>query len=110
MNYDNYERCIVECYGVELHGWPLPGCVCNPSKVGGVAVLNKLLQALKDSTCRWVKLSRGELAARIARNKECEAQGEQVYKPRKKHGVSSTKTGPNSSGPSDNDNIDIDTN
>jgi hypothetical protein len=73
MNYDNYERCIVEHYKIELHGWPLPGCVRNPSKVGGVAVLNKLLQALKDNTCRWVKLSKEELAACIAHNKECEA-------------------------------------
>ncbi|KAG2114395.1 hypothetical protein DEU56DRAFT_761851 [Suillus clintonianus] len=31
-NYTNYECAIVEHYGIELHNWPLPETVKNPSK------------------------------------------------------------------------------
>ncbi|KAG2752738.1 hypothetical protein P692DRAFT_20723451, partial [Suillus brevipes Sb2] len=58
MNYNNYEHSIVERYGVELVGWPsdlLP--ICNPSTIGG---------------------------REISSNKTRQANGECVYKPRKK--------------------------
>ena len=83
MNYINYERKIVERLGVALHGWPFKGRVCNPSKVGGTAEVEKLLSALKDEKCKWVKLTAEELTARIADNKARQARGEQIYQPRR---------------------------
>ncbi|KAG1731305.1 hypothetical protein EDD22DRAFT_788494, partial [Suillus occidentalis] len=83
MNYTNYERAIVERYGVELYNWPLPGTVKNPSKVGGRAHVQKLLDALKSHSCKWVSLSEDDLRDRMTENRECQARGEQVYVPRK---------------------------
>ncbi|KAG2743398.1 hypothetical protein P692DRAFT_20850504 [Suillus brevipes Sb2] len=63
-NYANYERSIVERYGITLQGWPsvlLP--VQNPSGVGG-----------------W----------EMSSNRECHANGEAVYKPRKKCAAKTT--------------------
>jgi len=51
MNYANYERKIVEQYGVELTGWPLLGRVCNPGELNtrDAAILKK---ALADDQCK----------------------------------------------------------
>ncbi|KIK13499.1 hypothetical protein PISMIDRAFT_645506, partial [Pisolithus microcarpus 441] len=81
MNYINYEKQIVEKLGVALHGWPIPGRVCNPSKVKRTE-LEKLLDALKEEKCKWVRLTPQELATRIADNKARQARGEQIYQPR----------------------------
>ncbi|KIK15941.1 hypothetical protein PISMIDRAFT_114259, partial [Pisolithus microcarpus 441] len=75
MNYINYKKQIMEKLGVALHGWPIPGHVCNPSK------LEKLLDALKEEKCKWVRLTPQELATRIADNKARQAWGEQIYQP-----------------------------
>jgi hypothetical protein len=83
MNYTNYERAIVERYGVELYNWPLPGTVKNPSKVGGRAHVQKLLDALKSHSCKWVSFSEDDLRDRMTENRERQARGEQVYVPRK---------------------------
>ncbi|KAG1859761.1 hypothetical protein F4604DRAFT_1684511 [Suillus subluteus] len=66
MNYVNYEHNIVEHCGVALVGWPLPGPVCNPSKAGGRAEVQKLLDALQREphnreSCHWVVLTDEEL-------------------------------------------------
>ncbi|KAI5997728.1 hypothetical protein EDC04DRAFT_2612524 [Pisolithus marmoratus] len=84
MNYMNYKRQIVEKLGVVLQGWPVPGHGCNPSKVSQTE-LEKLLDALKEEKCKGVKLTLQELAARIADNKACQAQGEQIYWPHCHH-------------------------
>ncbi|KAI5990791.1 hypothetical protein EDC04DRAFT_2614047 [Pisolithus marmoratus] len=52
INYTNYEKQIVEKLGVVLHGWLVPGHICNPSKVKQTE-LEKLLDALKEETCKW---------------------------------------------------------
>jgi hypothetical protein len=83
MNYTNYERQIVERFGIALKGWPLRGRVCNPSKAGGRAEVEKLLTAVQSETCKWVKLTQEQLASRISSNKACQARGEQVYQPRR---------------------------
>jgi hypothetical protein len=83
MNYENYELKIVEEHGLELIGWP-QGRVRNPGKVGGRTSVTRLLAALRDKSCRWVKLDPAALDARIARNHTLAARGESVYKPRKK--------------------------
>jgi hypothetical protein len=84
MNYENYERVIVERHSLALVGWP-EGKVRNPgSIVGGQGTINQLFSALKNRDCHWVKLTDEELQARITANEEAEARGEQVYKRRKK--------------------------
>ncbi|KAI6012871.1 hypothetical protein BKA83DRAFT_4500553 [Pisolithus microcarpus] len=73
MNYTNYECQIVEHYGVMLMGWPFPGTVRNPSKIGGQAEVEKLLDALNSEACKWVRLTDEECRARITHNKEHQA-------------------------------------
>ncbi|KAG2135172.1 hypothetical protein DEU56DRAFT_738142 [Suillus clintonianus] len=95
MNYVNYERNIVEHCGVALVGWPLPGPVCNPSKVGGRAEVQKLLDALQREphhreSCHWVVLTDEELVQRMTENRARHSRGEAVYVARKKRKV----TGP----------------
>jgi len=90
MNYANYERSIVERYGVTLQGWPsalLP--VQNPSCIGGREQVQALLNALDNKTCTWTTLTEDELRQRMTSNRARHANGEAVYKPRKKR---ATKT------------------
>jgi len=92
MNYNNYERNIVEWYGVALVGRPdnlLP--VRNPSSVGGREVLQPLLNALLTQTCHWIRLTEVQLAKRIEDNGVRQAKGEAVYKPQKKRQVAAIK-------------------
>lgn len=97
MNYENYERAIVERYGIELKNFP-GGTVRQPGALPR-SVLQALLTALEDPVelkrCRWVSLSDGELEARIENNKERQANGDQVYKPRKKQTGPKTGSGRN---------------
>lgn len=86
MNYNNYERSIVERYGVALSGWPVSGGVRNPGKVRAMQI-NKLLEALQSEKCKWVMLTAEELKARIADNKARQARGENVYKARRRKGT-----------------------
>jgi hypothetical protein len=81
MNYENYEKRIVEYYGVELKGWPCAQFV-NPGKLrrGDLALL---LVELEAGRCRWEKLSEAELLLRIESNHARHEAGEQVYKSRK---------------------------
>jgi len=84
MNYTNYERAIVEHYGVELKGWPfelLP--VWNPSRIGGCKSVQLLINTLINETCKWMKLTEEELADRITSNHARQAAGETIYKPQK---------------------------
>lgn len=82
MNYTNYECQIVERYGVMLTGWPFSGTVRNPSKIGGRAEVEKLLDALNSEACKWVRLTDEELRVRVIHNTERQARGESVYHPR----------------------------
>jgi hypothetical protein len=84
MNYKNYERRIVEQYGIELSGWPLLlGGVCNPRELNthDTAILKK---ALVDDQCKWKILTQEEVTARVHSNKQREANGESVYRPSRK--------------------------
>ncbi|KIM66057.1 hypothetical protein SCLCIDRAFT_22268 [Scleroderma citrinum Foug A] len=84
MNYDNYERKIVESLGVELIGWLsdlLP--IRNPGKLGGRDRVQKLHVALTTKVCYWKKLSEEDRQRRIVLNTERHARGEEVYKQRK---------------------------
>ncbi|KAI6016842.1 hypothetical protein BKA83DRAFT_4059515 [Pisolithus microcarpus] len=73
MNYTNYKHQIVERYGVMLTGWPFSGTVQNPSKIGGQAEVEKLLDALNSEACKWVRLTDEELRVRVIHNTEHQA-------------------------------------
>ena len=93
MNYDNYERKIVESLGLELIGWPsdlLP--IRNPGKLGGRDRVQKLHVALTTKVCYWKKLSEEDRQRRIVLNTERHALGEKVYKQRKEHTLQGTST------------------
>ncbi|KIM53552.1 hypothetical protein SCLCIDRAFT_31822 [Scleroderma citrinum Foug A] len=95
MNYDNYERKVVERFGVELISWPtdlLP--ICNPEHIGGRDQVQKLLNALTTKASYWKKLSKEELRRRIVLNGGCQACGENVYKPHKKCTLQGTEKSP----------------
>ena len=81
MNYENYELQIVEKHSVDLIGWP---CTTfgNPGTIGRNNVF-ALLKVLEAGTCHWTTLSPEELSERKERNQMREANGEQVYKPKK---------------------------
>ncbi|KAG0692052.1 hypothetical protein DFH29DRAFT_1009497 [Suillus ampliporus] len=83
MNYENYEKRIVEVYAVAIDGWTYEKSVCNPGKIGRREHLINLLDALVTGTCSWVALSDDEVSERISNNHKRQASGEQVYKPRK---------------------------
>jgi hypothetical protein len=83
MNYNNYERQIVEKYGIALIGWP-EGLVRNPSKLGGRPELESLLNDLRSEKCKWVKLTDEELEDRVNENIKRAERGEPIYQPRKK--------------------------
>ena len=92
MNYDNYERKIVEHFGVELIGWPNDLLfICNPVQLGGRDQVQKLLSSLTTKVCHWKKLSEEDTQRRIILNNERHTQGEWVYKPCKKHTSQGTK-------------------
>ncbi|KAI0059811.1 hypothetical protein BV25DRAFT_1918197 [Artomyces pyxidatus] len=102
MNYANYERKIVEEYGVELQGWPLPKGPLkqNPGDLKRADVL-ALRGALRAGHCKWASLSSVELEARKAQNAQKQASGDLVYfeaKVRRKKG----STNPTSTSSPDN--------
>ncbi|KAG0702488.1 hypothetical protein DFH29DRAFT_999312 [Suillus ampliporus] len=77
MNYANYERSIVEHYGVTLQG--------------GREQVQTLLDALNNKTCTWSTLPEDKLRQRMTSNRARHANGEAVYKPRKKHTTKTTE-------------------
>jgi hypothetical protein len=83
MNYKNYERKIVEQYGIELIGWPILNPICNPGDLSSndIAVLRN---ALAKDQCKWRVLTQEEVDARVQSNKQREADGESVYGPSRK--------------------------
>lgn len=85
MNYDNYERAIVETYRVELKHFP-GGQVRQPGTLPR-RELQALIAALEDknpyTACQWAPLTDSALRTRIARNRERQENGEKVYVPRK---------------------------
>jgi hypothetical protein len=83
MNYDNYEKKIVEVYAVAIDGWTCEHGVCNPGKIGRRDHLITLLDALVTGKCSWIVLSDDDLSERISNNHKRQVNGEQIYKPRK---------------------------
>ncbi|TFK60512.1 hypothetical protein BDN72DRAFT_864296 [Pluteus cervinus] len=83
MNYENYERRVVEKYSIALVGWPLDK-VTNPGFITTQADLALVACALDSGACKWVKLSAKELSARVKQNKVRQQRHGDVYKARKK--------------------------
>jgi len=85
MNYDNYERCIVERHGFALLGWLDNLCpIQNPSRIGSQEPLEQLLDVLVKKGCHWIRLTSVQLEKCIADNCVRQDWGEAIYKPRKK--------------------------
>jgi hypothetical protein len=64
MNYINYETAIVERFKVKLVGWTYHQIV-SPSEIGTVDEIRTLRDALKTGACKWIRLSKRELAAHV---------------------------------------------
>ncbi|KAH9955750.1 hypothetical protein BC827DRAFT_1158100 [Russula dissimulans] len=95
MNYTHYEDKIVESLGVALVGWPINGPVQNPGELTrDDAIILK--HALETKDCKWIRLTTQQIATRKARNKQCLADGEQVYGPPRKQRA--RKIGPSCEG------------
>jgi hypothetical protein len=57
MQYISYDEAIVQRYGVLLEGWTFDRFV-NPSELStSLPPLQKLFDALNDSSCKFVKLT-----------------------------------------------------
>ncbi|KAI0038844.1 hypothetical protein FA95DRAFT_1613053 [Auriscalpium vulgare] len=65
MAYKNYNDAIVKRFGVVLHGWPLEGELQDAAKLARPN-LNKVIEALKDGSCHWKRLTAEELRVRRA--------------------------------------------
>ncbi|KAI0037402.1 hypothetical protein FA95DRAFT_1614247, partial [Auriscalpium vulgare] len=65
MAYKNYNDAIVKRFGVELYGWPLEGELQDAAKLTRPH-LNKVIQAIKDGSCHWRRLTAEELRVRRA--------------------------------------------
>ncbi|KAJ7866903.1 hypothetical protein B0H13DRAFT_1476357, partial [Mycena leptocephala] len=78
-----YKEDVIFKYGVELVGWT-PDKWCNPSELTtSLPVLRKLLNALKDGTCKFVRIPPTELKARKAKYEQDLAAGLIAGKQRK---------------------------
>lgn len=87
MNYSNYERDIVETYGIVLLNFP--GGVVKQPGVLPRPLLQQLVRNIDDreelTRCRWVMLDTTSLTKRKALNAARIANGEEVYKSRRKN-------------------------
>ena len=66
MEYIHFHENIVKQYGIDLIGWPFLEKFICPSSLGkSLPIVSKVLDALHDDTCKFVKLSPEELDAKI---------------------------------------------
>ncbi len=76
MQYLNYERDIVQKYHIKMVGWTHEKFV-NVSELGNsLEPLEKLWNALKNGTCKFVKISSTEVATRQERTRQAVVAGE----------------------------------
>lgn len=78
MEYQNYERKIVEKHGIVIAGWTYESFT-SPSNFKRVADIKILFDAVRAGTCKATKLSEDEWIARKLSNKMREEAGEDVY-------------------------------
>ncbi|KAJ7673734.1 hypothetical protein DFH06DRAFT_915712, partial [Mycena polygramma] len=91
MQFVNYEEDIVLKHGVKLVGWTADKFV-NPSELSSaIPPLQTLLAAIKDGSCKFVKLTTQERLDREAKYEEDVAAGIRVRKHRKTRCDAGTK-------------------
>ncbi|KAF8238414.1 hypothetical protein L208DRAFT_1242486, partial [Tricholoma matsutake] len=60
MHYVNYEEAIIQHYGIEFIGWTYDKFI-NPSELStAIEPLHKLLDAINNGNCKFVKLTKEE--------------------------------------------------
>ena len=85
MQYVNYEKGIVQQYGVELIGWTHDKFT-NPSKLStAVEPLCKLLNAIKGGDCKLIKLTVKEHKKRLETYRAKVHSGEVKVRSKKTH-------------------------
>jgi hypothetical protein len=94
MNYVNYETTIVERHHIKLVGWTFSQ-IASPSEIGMVDDIRALRDALKMGTCRWVRLSKRELATHVEELGKHQSSGEIIGKKRKTRSDKGTQRRPN---------------
>jgi hypothetical protein len=83
MQYTNYEELIVQKYHVELKGWTFEQFV-NPSALStSLLGLKRLLDAINDGHCKFIKLSLLELKRRREELQKKQIEGTVPVKTRK---------------------------
>jgi hypothetical protein len=78
LEFDHYEKKIVEKHGVVIVGWTCPDFV-SPSAFKTIAQVEQLYDAVNLGLCKVEKLSSTAWADRKASNKSRHALGEDVY-------------------------------
>ena len=78
LEFEHYEKKIVERLGVVIDGWTCPDFV-SPSHFKKIAQVEELFNAVNSGDCKVRKLSDDELAARKLSNQTRHALGEAVY-------------------------------
>lgn len=79
MSYIDYSTAVVIRYQVKLVGWTY-STIVSPSEIGSVQDLRVLRDALRCGACKWIRLSKAQLAEYEA---ELIGKGEVTKKKRK---------------------------
>jgi hypothetical protein len=91
MQYTNYEKAVVQRYGIELQGWTYEKLV-NPSELStAVQPLQKLLEAIKAGDCKFVKLTPDERRMHLETYKKKIAKEEIKVRERKTRSDAGTR-------------------
>jgi hypothetical protein len=100
MNYQNYNTAIITRYKVQLVGWPPYIPFTNPSNLK-TEHLQRLIDALNSTECKWRVMSGDEIRAHNAQYDSAMASGQVVNKPRKERSDKNKKrSGENAGAPS----------
>lgn len=96
MKYVDYEELVVIKYGVELQGWTYDKFVCPSSLSTSLPPLQKLLNALNNGECKFVRLSQLEIKKRRVERQKGMEDGTismKVRKTRKDIGIKRPRKG-----------------
>ncbi|KAF8801632.1 hypothetical protein BYT27DRAFT_7114532, partial [Phlegmacium glaucopus] len=96
MQYANYDELIIQKYRVELQGWTFEKLV-NPSQLStSLPSLRRLLDAINDGNCKFVKLSPLEVKRRreeLWKKQDDSTVPVKTRKPRKDRGIKRPRKG-----------------
>ena len=95
MQYANYDELIIQKYGIELQGWTFEKLV-NPSQLStSLPGLRRLLDAINNGDCKFVRLSPLEVKSRREELQKKQDDGivpVKTRKPRKDRGTKRPRT------------------